>query len=213
VGLGAGLLVYGVYGLTNGGAAALVAGGARIYNGQGTAEDFGSAGEVVGGLVGGLSGPARSVFARGVADGARAGGVPKGLLRPSSGYVAGACGIVGEGAGQLLRAEEELLRQAVGRPPEQLSGFRIFGNKGLVGPTFQRNVLLIEEQTKGAVPIRQLVGAMEAEARAAGATRLSITGHAIVNQGFLNPATAMRYGFMFRLINESTVELEKVLTP
>ena len=130
------------------------------------------------------------------------------------GTVAEAGGGLGARArGEMIPAAEELLRQAVGRPPELMNGFRIFGNKGLVGSTFQRNVLLIEAEAKGTIPIRQLVGAMETEARAAGASRLSITGHAIVNEGFLNPAIARRYGFQFRMINDSTVELVKELTP
>jgi hypothetical protein len=115
--------------------------------------------------------------------------------------------------GQMRPAAEELLQQATRLPPERLNGFRIFGNKGLVGQTFQRNILLIEAEVKGAVSLRQLIAAFEAEARAAGASRLSITGHAVINQGFLNPAIAQRYGFVFRLINKDTIELVKELLP
>jgi hypothetical protein len=110
-------------------------------------------------------------------------------------------------------AAEELLQQATRLPPERLNGFRIFGNKGLVGQTFQRNVLLIEAETKGASSLKKLIEAFEAEARAAGASRLSITGHAVINQGFLNPAIAQRYGFAFRRINNDTIELVKELLP
>jgi RHS repeat-associated protein len=94
VGIGAGLLVYGVYGLVNGGAASLLASGTRIYNGVGTAEDFDSAGALLGGIAsGGLS---RSAFARGGADGVRALGAMKGILKPSSGCVGGSCSIAAE---------------------------------------------------------------------------------------------------------------------
>jgi hypothetical protein len=115
--------------------------------------------------------------------------------------------------GQMRPAAEELLQQATRLPPERLNGFRIFGNKGLVGQTFQRNVLLIEAETKGASSLKKLIEAFEAEARAAGASRLSITGHAVINQGFLNPAIAQRYGFALRRINNDTIELVKELLP
>ena len=50
--------------------------------------------------------------------------------------------------GQMRPAAEELLQQATRLPPERINGFRIFGNKGLVGQTFQRNILLIEAEAK-----------------------------------------------------------------
>jgi hypothetical protein len=108
-------------------------------------------------------------------------------------------------------AAEEVLRQAVTRPAEMLNGFRVFGNKGLVGKIFQRNVLLIEAEKKGAASLRGLVGAMEAEARGAGASQLRIVGHAIVNNGFFSPAIARRFGFAFERINETTIALTKRL--
>jgi hypothetical protein len=105
------------------------------------------------------------------------------------------------------------LNQAVLRGPEIVRGFRIFGNKGLVGNTYTRNILLIEAQTKGAVPFRHLLNSFEAEALSAGASRISITGHAVINQGFLSPALAQRFGYTMRLINDETVEFFKVLIP
>jgi hypothetical protein len=125
------------------------------------------------------------------------------------------------GAGRLVRGAltlsrrlgvSKLLEQSVARGPEVVTGFRIFGNKGLVGNTFNRNIVLIQAKKKGAVPIGALVRAFEAEARAAGATRLSITGHAVINPGF-TPAVAQRFGFTFRQVNEETIELTKVLAP
>ncbi|WNG31767.1 hypothetical protein F0U62_27920 [Cystobacter fuscus] len=113
--------------------------------------------------------------------------------------------------GQMLPAAEELLQQATRLPPEHLGGYRIFGNKGLVGQTFQRNILLIEAD-KGA-SLSRLIAAFEAEARAAGASRLSITGHAVINKGFLKPEIARRFGFELRLINKDTIELVKELRP
>lgn len=56
-----------------------------------------------------------------------------------------------------------------------------------------------------------MANSLEAEARAAGANQLSIIGHEVINQGFLNPAVAQRYGITFRQINPSTVQLIKPL--
>lgn len=64
---------------------------------------------------------------------------------------------------------------------EAVNGFRVFGNKGLVGDAFNRNIFLIEAEQKGATSLRGLVNAFEAEARSAGASQLNIVGHSIVN--------------------------------
>ena len=80
---------------------------------------------------------------------------------------------------------------------EVVSGFKIFGAKGLVGNVYVRNVFLIEATKKGAVPLSDLVRSLEAEARASGASKLEIAGQAVINKGFMNPAIARRYGFTF----------------
>lgn len=123
-------------------------------------------------------------------------------------------GFLGRSVGrELVGGAEEVFAQAVLRGPEIIQGFRIFGNKGIVGNTFSRNIFLIEAQSKGAVPLRTLINSLEQEALAAGATRLSIVGHAVINRGFLSAAVAQRFGFAFRQINDWTVELTKVLKP
>ncbi|RKH37821.1 hypothetical protein [Corallococcus sicarius] len=162
--------------------------------------------------------PVLSLSASG-ALGMEAVAVPVGRVATMMGGGAGAAIILHEpgrsgtgGPGQMRPSAEELLQQSTQRPPERLSGFRIFGNKGLVGSTFQRNILLIEAEAKGAAPLRRLISEFEAEARAAGASRLSITGHAVINQGFLSPALAERFGFQLRRINKDTIELVKELT-
>lgn len=66
--------------------------------------------------------------------------------------------------------------------PENVAGFRIFGNKGLVDSTFQ--------------PQR---------------SQLRIVGHAVINRGFTSPAVARRLGFDFRQINTDTIELTRAL--
>lgn len=116
-----------------------------------------------------------------------------------------------EASGPLVRAADELLQQAMARPPELVKGFWIHGSKGLFGATWLRAILNIEAVKPGRSPLRELLQALEAEARAAGASRLSIIGHAIRNTGFLNPEIARRFGFQFRQINAYTVELTKEL--
>lgn len=57
------------------------------------------------------------------------------------------------------------------------------------------------------------MASFEKEARDAGAKSLTITGHAIVNKGFLSEAAARRYGFRFVQMSEDTVKLVKELVP
>lgn len=96
---------------------------------------------------------------------------------------------------------------------EVVNGFRVFGNKGLVGDAFNRNIFLIEAEQKGGTSLRGLVNAFEAEARSAGASQLNIVGHSIVNEGFMNPAILERFGFTFRQINNETIFLSKTIKP
>jgi hypothetical protein len=115
----------------------------------------------------------------------------------------------------LVRGADEAFNSALfqeaTRTVENVGGFRLYGNKGLVGDTFTRNVFLVEAETKGAASLRGFVNALEGEARAAGAKQLSIVGHQVINPGFLNPAVAQRFGFTFRQVNETTIQLVKPL--
>jgi hypothetical protein len=54
-----------------------------------------------------------------------------------------------------------------------------------------------------------LARALKAEATAAGATDISITGNAIINPALanINPASAARYGFSVSQINSTTIIL------
>lgn len=117
--------------------------------------------------------------------------------------------------GPLVRGADEAfssaLFQEATKTVENVGGFRLYGNKGLVGDTFTRNVFLVEAETKGAASLRGFVNALEGEARAAGANQLSIVGHQVINPGFLNPAVAQRFGFTFRQVNETTIQLVKPL--
>ena len=113
--------------------------------------------------------------------------------------------------GMMVVSAEEALRQALYQGPELLTGFRIYGTKGLVGTSFQRNIFLLEAEKKGARSLRKLVQLLEAEARATVAIELRIIGHAVINKGLFNAAIARRFGFQLRLINNETIELLKVL--
>jgi hypothetical protein len=107
--------------------------------------------------------------------------------------------------------QQAAFAEAVGSGPEIVNGFRIFGNKGLVGTSYQRNILLLEAEKVGATSPRTLLRAFEAEARAAGASELRIVGHAVVNEKLVNPGLAQRLGYTFRQINGETIELVKPL--
>ncbi len=111
----------------------------------------------------------------------------------------------------LVNAADEVFEQARKNGPESIGGFKIYGNKGLVGDSYARNIFLVEAETKGAASLRGLTNTLEAEAKLAGAKDIRIIGHAVFNKGFLNPKIAERFGNAFRQINDETIELFKVL--
>ncbi|HEV7571879.1 MAG TPA: RHS repeat-associated core domain-containing protein [Thermoanaerobaculia bacterium] len=115
------------------------------------------------------------------------------------------------GSGLPVVASEETFRQAVVAGSEKLAGFSIDGTKGLVGATFNRNILGLTADVKGGSSIAGLFSALEAEAKAAGATKLSIVGHAIINGKLLSPEIAKRFGYQFNEINKDTIQLMKVI--
>jgi hypothetical protein len=117
-----------------------------------------------------------------------------------------------------VNAAEEVLQQVtvaehLRQAPEGVRGFRIWGNKGLVGTSYNRSILLIEAERKGASSPRALLAQFEAEARAAGAEQVSIIGHAVINQKLLNldPQLLERLGWSFRQINDESFQLLKLL--
>jgi hypothetical protein len=127
-------------------------------------------------------------------------------LLGSSGVQAGSTAILNQADDIAYRG----IFQSLTRTVEHVAGFRLFGNKGLVGSSFQRNVFLIEAELKGAAPLRKLIDKLETEALEAGATELRITGFRVSNKGVFSKEVAKRFGFEFRRINERTVELWKV---
>lgn len=108
-----------------------------------------------------------------------------------------------------VSAVEATFRQALVSGPEKISGFSIFGTKGMVGDVFNRNILSLSADAKGGSSIAGLFKALESEAKAAGATQLRIIGHAIINPKLINPELAKRFGYEFRQINKDTIELVK----
>jgi RHS repeat-associated protein len=90
-----------------------------------------------------------------------------------------------------------------------LAGYELGGNAGLVGSTYNVNLwgLYATENAQGPFA---LINALKAEASAAGATQISITGNAVVNQGLMNisPAVANRLGLQFQQINPTTILLQ-----
>jgi hypothetical protein len=58
---------------------------------------------------------------------------------------------------------------------ENVEGYSIYGTKGLVGNTFNRNIFLLETSgSKSLSGFRFLVGSMEKEALGNGASKISI---------------------------------------
>jgi len=106
-----------------------------------------------------------------------------------------------------------VLELAIRNGPESVAGFTIDGAKGLIGSTFQRDILrLAADAGKGRGSIKQLIGSFESEARAAGARSLRIVGHEVQNATFFrNRALADKLGFRFNQIDNKTFEIIKDL--
>lgn len=78
-----------------------------------------------------------------------------------------------------------------------------------MGKTFNRNVFLIESDKRQSVS--RLLQDFEAEARAAGASKISIVGMSIINPKIINPKLARRYGYSFERVGGDAVILQKDL--
>jgi RHS repeat-associated protein len=117
------------------------------------------------------------------------------------------------GRGALVNLTEETFSQALFTGVENVGGYSIYGTKGLVGSTFNRNIFLLEASgTKSLSRLRSLIGSLEAEALEAGANKISIYGSSVINKGFLNPEIAKRFGYTFEQ-SGSGVILQKTLKP
>jgi RHS repeat-associated protein len=115
------------------------------------------------------------------------------------------------GGSSLVNLTEETFSQALFNGAENVGGYSIYGTKGLVGSTFNRNIFLLEASGgKSLGGFRSFVGSLEAEALGAGANKISIYGSSVINKGFLNPNIATRFGYTFER-SGSGVILQKVL--
>lgn len=117
------------------------------------------------------------------------------------------------GSRSLVNLTEETFSRALFKGAENIRGYSVYGTKGLVGNTFNRNIFLLEASgEKSLSGFRSLIGGMEAEAIGAGANKISIYGSSVINKGFLNPNIAERFGYTFEQTG-SGVFLQKILRP
>lgn len=109
------------------------------------------------------------------------------------------------GSRALVPMSENLFANGTSRT---VAGYEVYGNAGLVGNTYNVNVLGLYAQD-GSQGLRALSSAFKAEAQAAGASRISISGNTIINPGIsgLSPAAAQRFGFQLQNINSQTIIL------
>ncbi|MBV8326508.1 MAG: RHS repeat-associated core domain-containing protein [Chryseobacterium sp.] len=142
--------------------------------------------------------------------------------KPENRYLAMAAGIIGAVALKkpglagaeskaVVNLTEETFSQALMKGAENVGGYSIYGTKGLVGNTFNRNIFLLEASgSKSLSGLRSLVGNMEKEALGTGANKISIYGSSVINKGFLNPNIAARFGYTFEQLGNGVV-LQKTL--
>lgn len=114
------------------------------------------------------------------------------------------------GGRSLVSMTDETFSQALFNGAESVGGYSIYGTKGMVGNTFNRNIFLIETSNKSLSGFRSLINTMESEAVGLGAKQISIYGSSVINQGFLNPNIAARFGYSFGQ-TDSGVVLQKIL--
>lgn len=102
------------------------------------------------------------------------------------------------GGDSLVNLTEETFSQALFKGAENVGGYSVYGTKGLVGNTFNRNIFLLEALgSKSLSGFRSFVGSLEREALGASANKISIYGSSFINKGFLNPNIARRFGCSF----------------
>ncbi|WP_426479447.1 hypothetical protein ACP3T3_08410 [Chryseobacterium sp. CBSDS_008] len=106
--------------------------------------------------------------------------------RAAPGIIKAEAGIVKAESKAIVNLTEETFSQALMKGAENVGGYTIYGTKGLVGNTFNRNIFLLEASgSKSLSGLRSLVGSMEKEALGAGASKISIYGSSVINKGFL----------------------------
>jgi hypothetical protein len=109
----------------------------------------------------------------------------------------------------IVPLSEETLSQAAIKDylkqTEKIGDYSIYGTKGLVGDTFNRNIFLIETENKSLAAFRKMFDQMEKEAITMGANKLSIFGSSVINEGFLNPTVAKRFGYIFEQTGDNVI--------
>jgi RHS repeat-associated protein len=90
-----------------------------------------------------------------------------------------------------------------------VAGYEVAGNAGLVGQTYNVNVWGLYA-TKNSQGLVSLSNALRAEAGAVGASQISITWNAVVNEGLLNISTRLagRLGFTINQVKPTTILLQ-----
>ncbi|WP_413511105.1 hypothetical protein [Myroides odoratus] len=115
------------------------------------------------------------------------------------------------GRNSLVDLTNETFEQALFSGVEKMRGYAIYGTKGLVGRTYNRNIFLLEQMDgKSLSGFRNLIKGMEQEAFSSGANKISIYGSSVINDGFLNPNIASRFGYSFEK-SASGILLQKSL--
>jgi hypothetical protein len=90
-----------------------------------------------------------------------------------------------------------------------IAGYETAGNAGLVGNTYNVNLWGMYATDASQGPFA-FVNALKAEASAAGANQISITGLKVINTDLLNisPRVAGRMGLQFQQISPETILLQ-----
>ncbi len=133
------------------------------------------------------------------------GGLGKGLLKSAAATRELLAGRGAAGSRALVPAVDAVYATATERI---VAGYNVWGNAARVGSTYNVNVLGLYA-TESSQGLGALVGALRAEAAAAGASRISIQGLAIVNEGVagISARAAARYGLQVERINANTIIL------
>jgi hypothetical protein len=136
---------------------------------------------------------AEAIAARGISTGARA--VAQGGMMATS--------------SELVPMAESIYLNGTIR---SVAGYEMWATTGVVGNSYNVNILGLYKTTQSQ-GLRALASNLLSEASSAGASRISISGNAIINSGIadLNAATAARLGFQLERINSQTIMLSAEL--
>lgn len=115
-------------------------------------------------------------------------------------------------------APQALAQMSGTKAAEYFGKYVVYGNKALMGKTMYRNIWFMKNTAKSGVggadlvAFRETVRAIEKEAIEAGADRIVIRGHSVLNQGFMSPKVAKILGYEFKDLGNGIVEATKILS-